>query len=65
MDLPGSTEEIIIDGKAISLAAFLGARSQWVPDNAVIPTRTHGIAEYRGRMVEVSFDKIDAVEFGQ
>jgi hypothetical protein len=62
---PVAPEEVIISGKGISLAAFMGARSQWVPEDAVIPSRMVGISVYTGRMVTVPLAQLDSIEFAQ
>jgi hypothetical protein len=62
---PVAPEEVIISGKGIRLAVSMGARSQFVPENAVIPSRTVGIIVYTGPMVSVPLAQIDAVEFLQ
>lgn len=61
---PAAPEEVIVTGKGISLAAFVGARSKWVPENAVIP-RMVGIITYSGKMVARPLAELDAVEILQ
>lgn len=62
---PVAPDEVIITGKGIRLAAFVGARSNRVPDDAVVPARMVGIAVYGGKFVNVPLAKLDAVEFAQ
>lgn len=62
---PAAPEEIIITGKGISLAAFFGARSKRVPEDAVIPSRMIGIITYTGPVIAKRIAEFGSLEIPQ